>query len=138
MLIAAHPAPKLVQFCQSKIIGLVNKYSIYVGDVNPGFNYSGGDKDIILSLYKIQHYLFQEPFRHLAMGHGYPCLGHYPAEFPSHGLNVIHPVMDKVNLSLACQLKEYCLAYPFRVITHKEGLDGQAVLWRGGQTGYVL
>ena len=81
-LAAPHPAPQLVELGQAHGMGPVDDDGVGRGDIQAGFDDGGAHQDIDLPAPEAHHDLLQFLFRHLAVGHGHPGLGHHLPDMP--------------------------------------------------------
>lgn len=98
-LAAAHPAPQLIELGQPQGVGPVDDDGVGLRDVQAGFDDRGAHEHVHFLAPEAQHHLFQLPFRHLAMGHGHPGLGHHLLDLAGPSGQGPHPVVHEKDQS---------------------------------------
>ena len=77
---ASHTPPELIKFRQPETVGTVDDNSIGIGNIQPGFDDGGTDKDIHFPLDEPAHHIFQFMFVHLAVSDPDPGAGEHHLE----------------------------------------------------------
>ena len=130
-LAASDPAPQLVELGQSHGMGPVDNDGVGRRDVQTGFDDGRTHQDIDLPAPEAHHNLLQFLFRHLAMGHGHPGLGHHFPDMTGPGGQAPHPVVHEEDLAAPVQFPADG-GLDHRGLRQADiGADGPAVLRRG-------
>ncbi len=104
MLVPADPAAKLVQVGQAVLVGLVDEDGIDVGDIEPRLDDRRRDQDVEIAPDEPEHRLLERLAPHLAVPDGDPGRGDDPLDAVGNEVDVVHPVVDEVDLAVAIQL----------------------------------
>ena len=96
---APHPAPKLVQITEAKLMRIIDDHRIGVRNIQARFDDVGTNQYLVAAINKINEYPLQFLRLHLAVGHGYIYIGHQAAYQRSHICQALHPVVYKENLA---------------------------------------
>ena len=82
-------------------IGLVDEHGIGVWDIKAAFNDRCGQQNVGFAGDKFHHRLFKLVFVHLAMSDCEAGFGDDSFQAVSNLLNIVYPIVDKVDLSAA-------------------------------------
>ncbi len=127
VLVAAHAAPQLVQVGQPVVVRLVDEDGVGRRDVQPALDDRRRHQHVRLALDEAQHGLLQLALGHLPVRHHRPRLRHDLLELRLDGVDVQHPVVHEVDLTLAVQLAQDGVADELPVEADDARLDGQTV-----------
>src|SRR4030042_5139767 len=94
---------------EAEMMGIIDKYCICIGNIEPRFDYSCRDKDIVIALDKLEHNIFDIPPIHFPMYNSSFNMRADTADLCLKLLNVFHPVMNKKYLSVT----RYFIFNPF-------------------------
>ena len=100
----AHAASYLVQLGQAHPVGVLNDEGVAVAHVDARFNEGGADEDVDLAVEQVLPDGVELVLGHLAVGDAHPGAGHHLADMGGGGLNVVHPVVQVVDLPAPGQL----------------------------------
>ena len=106
----------------------MNDHGVYIGDIQPGFYNSGGHQHIDLSVNEIKHDPLQFVFLHLSMGVCHVGFRHKLCDLCCDIRNIVHPVVDIVDLSAPGHFPDNSLSDQFIVVFADKGLDRQSVI----------
>jgi len=129
MLKSTHAAAQLVKIGQAVVVGLVDENRVGVGDVQAALDDRRRHQHIDLAAHELQHRLFQLVASHLAMRHRDPHFGDNTLNAIRDFLNVLHTVMDEIDLSLAVQLAQNRVADQLVIEADDARFDGKPI-WR--------
>ena len=133
---AAHAAPDLVQLGQTHPVGVFDDEGVAVAHVDAGLDEGGADEDIDLAVEQVLPDGVQLLLGHLAVGDADAGTGHHLADVGGGGLDVVHPVVQVVDLPAARKLFLHGFGQDDVVVFEDEGLHGLALdgrLLDGGQ-----
>ena len=134
---AAHAPAQLMELAQPHAVGPVDNEGVGVRHVQAGLHNRGAHQHIDLLAPEVVNDPLQARLAHLPVGDGDPRLGHRLSQAGGDGVNVLHPVVDVEDLTLAQQLTaDGGTDLPLLVGAHVSE-DGVAVLGRGGQGGHL-
>ena len=97
---------QLVELGQTETVGPVDNDGIRCRDIDTVLNDRRTHQQIGVSFDETKHDLFQLFFRHLAMTNTDFRLGNKPAQEIGHGIDRLHPVVNKINLATATQFAQ--------------------------------
>ena len=106
----------------------MNDHGVYIRDIQPGLYNSSGHQHIDLSVDEIKHDPFQFMLLHLSMGIGHICFRHQFRDLCRNIRNIIHTVIDIVDLSAPGHLPDNSLSDQFVVVFADKSLDRQPVV----------
>ena len=110
---------------------------IYVGNIQSRFNNGGGYQYIHIPIDKRVHDLLQLPLRHLPMGKGHIGIRHQFFNGKSHFRNILHSIIDVIDLTSSGHLPHDGFPHHFRRIFHNIGLDGHTIHGRFLQNAHI-
>ena len=127
VLVAADPAAELVQIGQAVFVSLVDEDRVHVGDIKPALDDRGRHQDVELPLDECEHRLFKLFTVHLAMGDADSRFRNDRLDQIGDGHDVIHTVVDEIDLAFAIQLAEDRSLDDLAVEASHPGLDRLAI-----------
>src|ERR1700760_4799981 len=114
---------------------MVDDDGIGVGYIQSGFDDGSCYQDVIFTVYKFQHHVFQVVTFQLAVCYTNTCFWNQFVDQPTQLRQVNHAVMDKKYLSSAVYLMLNCF-FDQRIIKNMQfGNNGLPVWRRGGYDG---
>ena len=131
--VTAHAAAKLVQIGQAVAVGLVDENRVGVGDVQAALDDRRRQQEVEAVGHEVQHHPLQLVLGHLAVGDADAGLGHDLAEPLGERLDVLHAVVDEVDLPLPVQLPQHGLPDQLGIEARDAGFHRQPVFGRGFQ-----
>ncbi len=133
---AAYAASYLVQLGQTHAVSVLDDEGVAVAHVNACLNEGGADEDVDLAVEQMLPDGVELVLSHLAVGDAHPGTGHHLAHMGGGGLDVLHPVVQIVDLPAPGQLFLHGLGQDDIVVLEDECLHGLALdgrLLDGGQ-----
>src|SRR5690554_881084 len=88
-----------MQFTQSKLMCIIYNDGVGIGNIQPRLNNSGGNKHIVLPIYKVHHYFFQLCTLHLTMTYRCFDFGEQTVNIRLYLKDVLHTVVDNEDLT---------------------------------------
>ena len=95
---STHTTPHLVKITQSKILSVMDKHRIGIGNIQSVFDNSGSNKNIKLPIHKPKKRLLQFFSVHLTVAYSNPSIGNEALDHSSDFLDVFHSVVNKKHL----------------------------------------
>ena len=133
MLPPPHAAAKLVQFAQAEAVGVVDDDRVGVGNIQAAFDDRRADQDVRLVADELHHHVFQLPFAHLPVADDDAGIGDQLLNLIGHLDDVLHAVVNEIDLPLAIELAQDRLLHALLVVRHHFRHDAPPILRRGGQ-----
>ena len=113
---------------EAQPVGVLDDEGVHVGDVDARLDDGGTDQHLHLAVGHLLHHPAQLLLGHLAVGHGEAHILPQPLAQPSGGgLDVLHPVVQVVDLSAPVQLPPDGLRHGGPLVLHDVGLHRLAV-----------
>src|SRR5512133_32263 len=106
---------------------IVNEDCVGIRDIETGFDNGSGNQHIIISLYEIEHYVFDLFAFHLAVNNCNPDVGTDPAQMIADLLYVLNPVMHKEYLAIPGDLIFYAFLDDLLIVAIKLRNNGHPV-----------
>ena len=125
------PAPELVEICQTKPLRMVDQDGVGGGNVQTRFDDAGADEKVMLFANELKHHLLQILLSHLAVSHGQGGLRDKPFQMVGHGMDVLHPVVNKEDLPSPLELPLNGLFDNLIIVPDDKRPDGKPILGRG-------
>ena len=119
---AAHPAPQLVELGQAHSVCVLDDEGVAVAHVDAGLDQGGADQDIQFPVQQLLPDRVQLLLGHLAVGDAHPGRGGHLLDFGGGGLDVVHPVVEVVDLAAPGQLLADGLGQNHLVVLQHKGL----------------
>ncbi len=105
-------------------------HSVDIGDVQPGLDDGGGHQHIDLPVDEIEHDPLQFMLLHLSVGICHVGFRHQLRNLRRYIRDVVHPVVDIVDLSAPRHLTNDCLTDQLVIVFADKSLDRQPVVGR--------
>ena len=121
---AAHTAPDLVQLCQTHPVSVLDDEGVAVAHVDAGLDQGGADENVDLAVEQVLPHRVQLVLGHLAVGDADAGPGHHLADMGGAGLDVVHPVVQVVDLTAPGQFLLHGLGKDHVVVLQHKGLHG--------------
>ena len=102
-------------------------YRINIRDIQSCFDYCRRNKYINLLIYKFMHDIFQLTLTHLTMSKFHTCVRKKTSQLQRDPFDIIHSVINIINLAITCQLSCDSLFYDFLIVFHHIGLNRTSV-----------
>ena len=134
---AADAPAQLIELGKAHLVRVTDDNSIDIGDIQSGLDDRGGYQNVNPSADEVVHDLLQLGFLHLSVGKGHPGLGHHVLHFQSRPGNIVHAVVDIVDLTFPRELPDDRLADHLLIVFHDIGLNGHAVAGRLLQDAHI-
>src|SRR5690606_16648244 len=132
MMRTTDPAAQLVQLRQPEAVGAIDDDGICCRHIDAAFDDRRAQQDVEAAVVEIEHDLLELTLGHLAVPDTYGRFRNQRANTFGDAFDVLHPVVDEVDLSSALDLAKYRLAYYCVVPLGDKRLDRQAVSRRRG------
>ena len=129
--VSSDSASQLVQFGQPIAIGIVDEHGVGIGDIEPAFDDGCRQQDIGAVLDKIEHDLLEPVLLHLTVSDDDPRFGRDPLKFCRDVVHVFDAIVDKVDLAVAIEFAEDCVADHRIVPSDHPRFDRHTILGRG-------
>src|SRR5690606_21998483 len=105
------PAAQLVQLRQPQPVCLVDDERVDVGDVHAGLDDGAAEEHVDLAVEEVQHHPLEQILVHLPVGDADAGLRHQVPQPLAEALDVLHPVVDEIDLPAPGQLPQDGLPY---------------------------
>lgn len=93
-----------MKIAQAEILGIIDDDRIGIGNVDAVFDDRGRNQHVELPVDKIHNQLFELFGRHLAVADSHPRPGAEPSNHTLKRHQILHPVVDEIDLSAPIQL----------------------------------
>ena len=103
---ASHPTAKLVKLGQPKSVRPIDDQSIYVLDVQTGFEYRGAYQNVELAFGEIGHRFLEPSLAHLTVGDSDLRFWYNSPDIVGHVSDVINAIVQEIDLALSVQLSQ--------------------------------
>ena len=130
MLVPSNSATQLMQVRQTITIGIVDENRIRVGNVQSALDDRCCQQHVKLVVDEIDHHLFQLTFRHLSMADFDRGFGHDVSQLLRKRLDVMHAIVDEVDLAVTAQFPHDRMANQLVTRTSDASVDSHAILRR--------
>jgi len=127
----------LIKLCQTEGIAAVHDEGVGVGDIEPRLDDGGAQQHVDLVAAEAAHYARKFVLFHLSVGHTDARFGHQAGEVRLHGVDGLHAVVHKKDLSAAIHLPHDGLTRDARGVRPDVGDDGQSFRRRGVDDGNI-
>ena len=119
-----------MQLCKTKTIGAVNDNRIGCWHVDAAFYNRRTQEHIEAAMIKVEHDLFELPFRHLSVANSDACFGYQLCEFLLDQGNVLDAVVNEIDLTTAFDFTQEGLSNDHIIPFADECLDRKPLRWR--------
>ena len=118
---------KLIQLWKSISVRIMNDHRIDIGNIQSGLNDRCRNQYIYISVNKCIHDCFQLSLTHLSMGKIHSRIRQKLRDPCRHICNIIHAVINIINLTASSKLTVDCLSYRFLIILHNICLNRNTI-----------
>ena len=101
MVRTADASAHLIKLREAEMIGVINDDRVRIGNVKSVFDNTRREQDVIASLIKVHHDVFEQIFRHLPVRRLNPCIGEKSLQMIAHAVDRLDAVVNKIHLSAA-------------------------------------
>jgi len=103
---ASHPTAKLVKLGQPKSVRPIDDQSVYVLDVQTGFDYRSAYQNVELAFGEIGHGFLESSLAHLTVGDSDLRFWNNSPDIVGHVSDVINAIVQEIDLTLSVQLSQ--------------------------------